>query len=168
MRICKTMSLDTSEHLMIVYVAEDKRQLHCISMGIKRCIFSCGVSTKIAYGGSNLQLSMYKLHKRVSYCFFYLMTTKFILVLLSKNMSKIGYSKSRILYHITYTTIEALLYQPIRIILTFESNRIIIYFGRRHCKYDMHICFHASFLCTAFKSFVDDKDFTAQSACKNN
>ena len=70
MRICKTMSLDTSEHLMIVYVAENKRQLHCISMGIKRCIFSCGVSTKIAYGGSNLQLSMYKLHKRVSYCFF--------------------------------------------------------------------------------------------------
>ena len=45
-------------------------------------------------------------------CFFYFMTTKFKLVLLPKIILKITYSKSCILYHITYTTIEALLYQP--------------------------------------------------------
>ena len=39
----------------------------------------------------------------------------------------------------------------------------MISFGRKHCKYDMHIYFHASFLGTAFKSFIDDKDYTAQS-----
>ena len=32
--------------------------------GIKRCIYPCEVGTKITYGGSNLQLSMHKLHKR--------------------------------------------------------------------------------------------------------
>ena len=37
--------------------------------GGKRCICLCEVSTKIAYGGSNLQLSMYKLHKRVQQLF---------------------------------------------------------------------------------------------------
>ena len=42
------------------------------------------------------------------------------------------------LYHIAYTTIEALLYQPLRFILTFKSNRSMISFGRKHCKYDMH------------------------------
>ena len=78
------------------------------------------------------------------------MVTKFILVLLSNNISKIRYSKSCILYYIAYTTIEALLHQPQRFIL------------------DMHIYFHASFLGIAFKSFIDDKDFTAQSVCKNN
>ena len=137
-------------------------------MGIKRCIFPCEVSTKIAYGGSNLQLSMYKLHKRVQQLFFNLITTKSILMILSTNISKIRYSKSCILYHITYTTIEALLYQSLRIILTFKSNRIMISFGRKQCKYYMHICFHASFLGIAFKSFVDIKDYTAQSVCKNN
>ena len=40
--------------------------------------------------------------------------------------------------------------------------------GRKHCKYDIHIYFHASFLGIAFKSFIDDKDYTAQSDCKNN
>ena len=44
----------------------------------------------------------------------------------------------------------------------------MISFGRKHCKYDMHIHFHASFLGIAFKSFIDDKDYTAQSVCKNN
>ena len=83
-------------------------------------------------------------------------------------MSKIRYSKSCILYHITYTTIEALLYQPLRFILTFISNRSMVSFGRKHCIYDMLIYFRASFLGTAFKSFIDDKDFTAQSVCKNN
>ena len=97
------------------------------------------------------------------------MVTIFILVLLSKNISKIRYSKSCILYHITYmyTTIEALLYQPLRFILTFKSNRNM-FFGRKHCKYDMCIYFNASFLGIAFKSFIDDKDYTAQSVCKNN
>ena len=38
----------------------------------------------------------------------------------------------------------------------------MISFGRKHCKYDMHIYFHASFLGAAFKSFIDDKDYTAQ------
>ena len=65
----------------------------------------CEVSTKTAYGGSNLQLSMHKLHKKVKQLFFYLILTKFILVLLTKNLSKIIYSKFCILYHITYTTI---------------------------------------------------------------
>ena len=32
--------------------------------GIKRYICPCGLGTKITYGGSNLQLGMYKLHKR--------------------------------------------------------------------------------------------------------
>ena len=32
----------------------------------------------------------------------------------------------------------------------------------------MHIYFHASSLGIAFKSFIDDKGFTAQSVCKNN
>ena len=96
------------------------------------------------------------------------MVTKFILVLLSNNISKIRYSKSCILYHITFTTIEALLYQPLRFILNFKSKRSIVSFGRKHCKYEMHIYFHASFLGIAFKSFIDDKDYTAQSVCKNN
>ena len=37
--------------------------------GIKRCTNPCEVTTKIAYGGSKLQLSMYKLHKRVQQLF---------------------------------------------------------------------------------------------------
>ena len=131
-------------------------------MGVKWCICPCEVSTKIAYGGSNLQLSMYKLHKKTSTMFFfYLMLTKFILVLLSNNISKIRYSKSCILYNLTYTTIEALLYQHLRFILTFKSNRGMVSFGRRHCNYDMHIYFHASFLGIAFKSYIDNKDYTA-------
>ena len=38
----------------------------------------------------------------------------------------------------------------------------MVSFGRKHCKYDMHIYFHASFLGIASKS-IDDKDYTAQS-----
>ena len=89
-------------------------------------------------------------------------------MLLSKNISKIRYSKSCISYHITYTTIEPLLYQPLRIISTSKSNKSMVSFGRKHCKYDIHIYFHTSFLGIAFKSFIDDKDYTAQSDCKNN
>ena len=44
----------------------------------------------------------------------------------------------------------------------------MISFGRKHCKYDMHAYLHASFLGIAFKSFIDDKDYFAQSVCKNN
>ena len=53
-------------------------------------------------------------------------------------------------------------------LLTFKSSRSVVSFGRKHCKYDMHIYFHAFFLGIAFKSFIDDKDYTAQSVCKNN
>ena len=81
---------------------------------------------------------MYKLHKRGPQLFFDFMATKFTLVLLLKIILKIIYSKSCILYHIAYTTIEALLYQPLRFILTFKSNRSMISFGRKHYKYDMH------------------------------
>ena len=101
---------------------------------------------------------MYKLHKKFSNCF-YLMVTKFILLLRSNIISKIRYSKSCILHHITYTAIEALLYQPLRFILTFKINRSMVSFDKKHCKYDMHIHFHASFLGIAFKSFIDEKDF---------
>ena len=105
--------------------------------GIKRCTCPCEVGTKITYGGSNLQLSMYKLHKRGPQLFFFnFMATKFTLV---KIILKIKYSESCILYHITYTRIEALLYQPLRFILTVESKGSMISFGRKHCKYGMHI-----------------------------
>ena len=152
--------------------------------GIKRCICPCEIGTKITYGGTTLQLSMYKLHKRGQQLFFAFIAAKFTLVLLSKIISKIRYSKSCILYHITYTTTEALLYQPLRFILTFKSNRSMVSFGRKHCKYDMHIVestqhsrnntinskeirqccfnptyFHAAFLGIAFKSFVDDEGY---------
>ena len=109
-----------------------------LAWGIKRCICPCEVGTKITYGGSNLQLSMYKVLKRGQQLFVFFMATKFTLVPLSKIISKIRYSKSSILYHITYTTIEALLYQPLRFILTFKRYRSMITFGRKHCKYDMH------------------------------
>ena len=44
----------------------------------------------------------------------------------------------------------------------------MVSFVRKHCKYYLHIYFHATFLGIAFKSFIDYKDFTAQSVCKNN
>ena len=113
------------------------------ALGIKWCIFPCEQSTKFAYAVSKLQKNKYKLHKQVQQLFFYLMITKFIIVLLSKSISKIRYSKSCIVYHITYTTIEALLYQPQRFILTFKShrNRSRVSFGGKHRKYDMYIYF---------------------------
>ena len=107
--------------------------------GIKQCTCPCEVGTKITYGGSNLQLSMHRLHKRGPHFFFHFMATKFTLVLLSKIISEVSYSKSCILYHIIYTRIEALLYQPLRFILTVESKRSMISHGRKHCKYGMHI-----------------------------
>ena len=104
---------------------------------IKRCICLCEVGTKITYGGSNLQLTMYTLHKRGQH-FFVFNGNKLHTCALSKIISKIKCSKSCILYHITYATLETLLYQPLRFILTFKSNRSMISFGRNHCKYDMH------------------------------
>ena len=98
--------------------------------GIKRCICPCAVSTLIACGGSNLYLSIHTCTnyiKRVQQLFFYTKATKLILVLLSKNIAEIRYSKFCILYHITYTTIEALLYQPLRFILTFTRNRSMMF-----------------------------------------
>ena len=131
------------------------------SWGIKRCICPFEVGTKITYGGSNLQLSMYKLHERGQQLFFFLFYGNEIHTYAT---SQIRYSKSCILYHITYTTIEGLLYQPLRFLLTFKSNRSMIPFERKHCKYDMHnyvlsIYFHASFLGIAFKSFIDGIDY---------
>ena len=79
--------------------------------------------------------------REVSNCSFDFIATKFTLVLLSKIILKIRYSKSCIFYNITYTTIVALLYQHLRLILTFKSNRSMISFGRKHCKYDMHDTF---------------------------
>ena len=127
---------------------------------IKRCVCPCQVSTKIAYGGSNLQLSMYTLHKRGQQLFFYFMTTKFTLLLLSKIILKIRYSKSCILYHITYTTIGALLYQPRRFIY-LPLKVIEVWFLLEGSIVNMTciIYLHASFLGIAFKSFIDGKDY---------
>ena len=108
--------------------------------GLNGALVHVRLVPKITYGGSNLQLSMFKLHKRGPQLFFFvLMATKFTLLLLSKVKLKISYSKSCILYHITYATIEALLYQPLRFIHTLKSKRNMISFGRKHCKYGMHI-----------------------------
>ena len=109
-----------------------------LAWGIKLYISPCEVATKITYGGSNIHLSMSKLHKRGPQFCFDFMAAKFTLVLLSKIILKIRYLKACILYNITYTTIEALLYKPLRFILTFKSNRSMISFGRKHYKYDMH------------------------------
>ena len=106
--------------------------------GIKRCIVPCKVGTKITYYISNLQLSMYKLHKRGQQLFFLFYGNEIHTCATVKDHIEDKISKSCILYHITYTTIEALLYQPLRFIFTFKSNRSMISFGRKHCKYDMH------------------------------
>ena len=112
--------------------------------GIKRCICPCEVGTKIIYGGSNLQMSMYKLHKRGQQLFFFLFYGNEInssLCYCQRSYGRLRYSKSCILYHITYAMIEALLYQPLRCILTFKANRSMISFGTKQCKYDMHNTF---------------------------
>ena len=131
-----------------------------LAWGIKLCISPCEVGTKITYGGSNIHLSMSKLHKRGPQLCFDFMAAKLTLVLLSKIILKIRYSKACILYNIIYTTIEALLYKPLRFILTFKSNRSMISFGRKHYKYDMHnILSCIFFLGIAFKSSIDGKDY---------
>ena len=106
--------------------------------GIKRCISPCEVGTKITYGGSNFQLSMYRLHKRGPQLFFLFYSNEIHTCATVKDHIEDKIFKSCKLYHITYTKIEALLYQPLCFILTFKSNRSIISFGRKHYKYDMY------------------------------
>ena len=125
---------------------------------IKRCICPFEVCTKITYGGLNLQLSMYKLHQRSQQLFFLFYGDEIHTCATVKDY--IEDKLPCILYHITYRTIEALFYHPLRFILTFKSNRSMISFGKKHCKYDMHnIYFHASFLGIAFKFLIDGKDY---------
>ena len=127
--------------------------------GIKRYICPCEVGTKITYGGSNLQLSMYKLHKRGQRLFFWFY---------SNEIHTCAYSKFCILYHITYTTIEALLYQHLRFILTFKSNISMISFRRKHCKYDLHDTFMHPFYALHLSLTLMAKTTEEQSVCKNN
>ena len=88
-------------------------------------------------------------------------------MLLSKIISKIRYSKSCILYHITYTTIEALLYRPLKFILTFKGIESVISFGRKHSKYDMHNTFMHPFYALHLSLSLMAKT-TKQSVCTNN
>ena len=75
------------------------------------------------------------------------------------NYSSVRTNTRFTVYHITYTTIEALLYQHLRFIITFKSNRSMISLGRKHCKYDMHDTFMHPFLGIAVKSFIGGKDY---------
>ena len=54
---------------------------------------------------------------------------------------------------------EALLYQPLRFILTFKSNRSMIFLEGSITNMSCIIYFHAFFLGIAFKSFIDGKDY---------
>ena len=105
--------------------------------GIKRCIYQCEVSTKIANGGSKLQLSMYKLHKKVQQLFF--LSYGHEIHTCATVKEHIEDKIFKILYILSHNIIEALLYQPLRFILTFKSNRSMVSCGRKHCKYDMYI-----------------------------
>ena len=105
---------------------------------------------------------MYKLHKKVQQ----------LLLFYGNENSYLSYCQSTywrydiqncVLYHITYTT---LLYRPLRFILTFKSNRSMVSFGRNHCKYDMHIYFHASFLDIAFKYVLKRVSFGSKDSTK--
>ena len=42
-----------------------------LAWGMKQCICLCEIGIKITYAGSNLQLSIYKLHKRGQQLFFF-------------------------------------------------------------------------------------------------
>ena len=107
--------------------------------GIKRCICPCEVGTKITYGGSNLQLSMHKLHKSNQQLFFLFYGNEIHTCATVKD--HIEDKILEILYIISHSiyNIEALLYQPLRYICTFKSNRSMVSLGGKHCKYDMHI-----------------------------
>ena len=107
--------------------------------GIQRCICLCKVGTKITYGGSNLQLSMHKLHKSDQHCFFLFHGNEIhTCASVKDHIEDRIYKNLYIISHSIYN-IAALLYQPLRFILTFKSNRSMISFGVKHCKYDMHI-----------------------------
>ena len=67
------MTLDTSENLLLEYVDKDNSSSTASAWGIKWCICPCEVGTKITYGGSNFQLSVYKLHKRGQQLFFFIL-----------------------------------------------------------------------------------------------
>ena len=79
----------------------------------------CAIRTQISCAAPNFHLSLYKLYKKRSTIFFHLKVTKFILILLSENKSTL-YWIFDILYHthITQMTLETLLYQPLRFIIT--------------------------------------------------
>ena len=125
--------------------------------GIKQSISSCEVGTNITYGGSNLQLSMYELHKRGPQLLIVFMATKFTLVLLSKIILKIRYSISCILYHITYTTIEELLYQTLYLPLKLIEVGFLLEGSITNMTCIIYL--HTFFLGIVFKSFIDGKDY---------
>ena len=152
--------------------------------GIKRCSCPCEVGTKITYGGSNLQLSMYKLHKRLAIVFLFYGNEIHTCFTVKDHIEDKIFKILYIISHNICNNIGPLLCQPLRSIRTIKSNRSMISFGRKHCKYDMHILgstqhcrdntinnteirqccfdptyFHAPFLCIAFKSFIDGKDY---------
>ena len=85
---------------------------------INQCICPYEVGTKITYGVSNLQLSMYTLHKRGQQ-FFLFYGNEIHACATVKDHIEDKIFKTCILYHMTYTTIEAPLYQPLRFILNF-------------------------------------------------
>ena len=138
--------------------------------GIKWCIYHCEVNTKTAYGGSNLQLSMYKLQKKVKQLFFLSCGNEIHTCVTVKEHIEDKIFKNKkieIISHNIYNNRGTAL-SASKIYTFLKSNRSMFSFGKKHWKYDMHIYFHASFLGIAFKSFIDNKDYTAQSVCKNN
>ena len=88
-------------------------------------------------------------------------------MLQSKIILKIRYYKSCILYHITYATIEVLLYQSPTIMLTFKINRSRISFGRKHYKYDMHNILACILSRHCILSILLMAKTSAQRVCKN-
>ena len=101
-------------------------------MGTKRCICPCEVGTKITYGGSNLQLSMYKLHKRgQQLLFFYFMATKLIHACatakdhIENKIIKILFIISHNIYNIRGTALSTS-----KMYTYFKANRSMISFGR--------------------------------------
>ena len=92
--------------------------------GIKRCICPCEVGTKITYGGSNLQLSMYKLHRRLVIGFFLFYGNEIHTCFTVKD--HIEDKIFKILYIISHNicnNIGPLLCQPLRFIRTIKSNK---------------------------------------------
>ena len=77
------------------------------------------IRTQIPCAAPNFHSSLYLFHKKRSTLFFHLKVTKFILFLLSNNKSTWYWIFDKLYHtHITKTTIETLLYQPLRFIIT--------------------------------------------------